>query len=504
MSRDPQNTEPADVLATSDAGPKAIRGGMIRTVGYGVSMLLSLASAPLLTRHLGVVDFGGYVSVLSLITVVGLLSDAGLTVVGIREYSTRDAAGQRLLMRNLLTLRLAITLAGVLGAVGFAALAGYDGDLVLGAVLAGVGLLFAVLQGTYAVPLSARLRFGLITGFDVLRQALTVALIIALVVADAGVVAFLAIPVPVGIVVGLGTLAAVRSVTELRPGLDRDELRYLVREAVPVAIAATIGSFFYRAVIITMSVVAVERELGYFSASFRILETLIVIPGLITAAAFPIVARAAKDDHERLRYGLQRLFEAGLILGGWMGICVLIGAEPAIAFFAGGDFDPAVPVLRIQAIVMLASFLVTVWATGLWATHGQNALAVANLIGVAAAAVLTAVLVPGSGAEGAAAAMAIAEVSLAGCYAIALMRGRSELRPSLGIVPKVAVAIGGALAVWLVPLPDVALVVLASLAYFAILALVRGIPWEVWDAFRNRAQRESPAPAAAARPEPPA
>jgi O-antigen/teichoic acid export membrane protein len=476
----------SDVLATGEAGRLAIRGGILRVGGYVAGIALALVSVPLLTRHLGVDDFGRYVTVLSLIAIVGLISDAGLTVVGVREFAVRDAAGRGRLVRNLVGLRALIAAIGVAGASGFALLAGYSAAMVAGTALAGIGLVLTVIQQAYTVPLQVDLRLGLVTVLDLARQALTVLAIVALVMVGAGLVEFLALSLPVGFAVLAATALTLRRRSIVRPSFDRDEWRYLTREALPVAIASTIGSFFSRVAIIMMSLIATAEETGYFSASFRIIEALIVVPGLVTASAFPIVARAARDDRARLAYSLQRLFDIGVILGAWTALCVVLGAGPAMDFVGGSQFEPAEPVLRVQGIALASSFLVAVWATGLWALREQRALAWANLVGVGAAAALTGALIPEWGALGAAIAMTVVEALLAAIYAFLLVRRRPHLRPSLTVVPKTLAAAGPALALWFTPLPDLVNVVLATGLFFALLLALRGVPVEVGNALRER------------------
>lgn len=478
-------TEQPDVLASPEAGRLAIRGGVLRVGGYVGGIALALVSTPLLARHLGVEDFGRYVTVLSLIAIVALISDAGLTVVGLREYAARDAAARTRLVRNLVGLRALIAALGAAAATAFALAAGYSGAMVVGTVLVGVGLVFTVVQQAYTVPLQMDLRFGLVTALDLIRQALTVLAIVALVLAGAGLVEFLAIPVPVAFAVAVATMLAIRRRAVVRPAFDWDEWRYLTREALPVAVASTIGSFFYRIAIIMMSVLATAEQTGFFSASFRVVEAIIMVPGLVVAAAFPIVARAAHDDHERLAYSLQRLFDIGVILGAWTAVCVVLGAGPIMAFVGGSDFDPAEPVLRVQGIALASSYLVAVWASGLWALREQRALAWANVVGVGTAAGLTAALIPRFGALGAAIAMTIAEVLLAAIYAFVLTRNRPNLRPSLTVVPKTLAAAAPALALWLAPLPDVLDVVLATALFYVVLLALRGVPAELVNAVRG-------------------
>ena len=127
----------SELLDSDQAGPSAIRGSVVRTVGYVGGVLLSIVSASLIIRHLGVIDFGRYVTVISLIALVQTVTDAGLTGVGVREFTMRHGHEQERLMRNLIGLRLALATVGVGGALLFAVLAGYDRTLVLGTAAAG-------------------------------------------------------------------------------------------------------------------------------------------------------------------------------------------------------------------------------------------------------------------------------------------------------------------------------------------------------------------------------
>lgn len=459
---------------------------MLRVAGYLAAVALAFVSTPLLARYLGVDDFGRYVTVLSLIAIVALVSDAGLTVVGMREYVVRDTVARTRLVPNLVGLRIVITVVGVAGATAFAVLAGYSSSMVIGTLVAGVGLVLVVVQQAHTIPLQSELRLGLVSALDLTRNALTVLCMIALILASAGFVAFLAAPIPAAVAVLAATALILRGRVGLQPAFRTEEWHYLLRQAIPVAIASTVGAFFYRSAIIVMSVMATPDETGYFSVSFRVIEAILVVAGLVTASAFPIVARAADGDPGRLVYSMQRLFDVGVILGAWTAICVILGAEVAIAVVGGPEFQPAVSVLRVQGLALTVSFLVAVWATGLWALRGQRALAWANFVGVALAIGLTAALIPDYGAMGAAVAMTIVEVVLAAMYGFALMRTRRDLRPTLSIVPKTLAASVPALALWFVPLPDVAKVFLATAVFYAVLMAVRGIPDDVAGALRER------------------
>ena len=117
---------------------------------------LSVVSAALLTRHLGVERFGEYTTVISLVGVIASVTDAGMSVLGTREYAVLAGAERDALMRDLLGLRVALTLGGVLIATAFAFAVGYGSALVTGTVLAALSVVALVFQHTLSIPLTDR------------------------------------------------------------------------------------------------------------------------------------------------------------------------------------------------------------------------------------------------------------------------------------------------------------------------------------------------------------
>lgn len=470
-----------DVLSSPGAGRLAIRGGTARVAGYAAGIVLSLISAPLLIRHLGVAEFGGYVSVMALVTVVGLVADMGLTVVAVREYANLDDEGRARLMGSVLGLRLAVAVAGAAVAVGIAAAAGYDDALVVGTALAGAGLVLTMAQQTFTVPLAAGLRLGRVTLLELLTKVLTVVGIVVLVLADADVKAFLAIAIPVGAVVAVATFVVAGE--RVRPSARG--WRALVAAALPVAVASILAALFYRLAVLLTSFISTERELGYFAASFRVIEVLLPIPSLLTATAFPVLARAAQEGGDRLVSALRRVFDISMVCGGAAALGLVAGAQPVMRFLGGREFDPSIAVLRVQGIAMAASFLFATAAVGLLALRAQRELVAATVIGTVAVTALTLLLVPPGGAMGAALAMTVSEAVLAGSALVLLARRQRLLRPAPATAVKVAVAFAAGLAPWATGLPDLPATAAGLMLYAAVVVALRAVPRDVAAALRR-------------------
>lgn len=482
---------PTRVLDLPIAGGKVIRGSVIRAVAYVATVGLGIVAASLMTRHLGVVDFGRYVTVLSVVAVSTAMSDVGLSNIGVREYAIREGVERDFTMKNLLGLRIALTSVAIVIAVTFSAVADYPSVMVVGTFVAAVGFVLTTIQHSLAVPLSAGLRLGWAAGLDVLRQAGFVVVVVGLVAAGASLVPFLAAPVPVGAVLIAVTAWLVRGSIPFVPAFDPRAWGRLLRLVLPYAAASAVGAIYVGLVVVLTSLVASQQETGYFSAAFRVFTVLSAVPGLLVASAFPVLARAARDDRERLRYALQRLWEVGLVVGAGAAVLTAVGAPVAIEVVAGADYEPSVTVLQIQAGALFASYFVAIWGYALLSLGAFRSLLVANALALALAAGLTLPLAPEYGANGAAVATLVGELGLAIALGVQLMWSREDLRVELDILPRVLLATVLATVIVFIPgVPDVVDIIVATIVYVAAAVAFRAVPVEVWVALRQRGRAE--------------
>jgi len=419
----------SELLDSTEAGGRIMRGGVLRFGTYVLMVALSVLSAALLTRHLGVVRFGEYTTVISLVGIVASITDSGMSAVGTREFAISQGAARDALMRDLLGLRMLLTSIGVLAVAGFAVAAGYDAALLVGAILASLGTIALVVQHTHAIPIATGLRLGTLSSLELTRQVLTVAAIVVLVRLGAGVLALLAVALAVNLVLIPPTAALARHQISLRIGLRPRRWPALMRLAVPFSLAAAVGTIYIFTAQILTSMVSSAHQSGLFAASFRVFIVIATVPSLLAGGALPLLARAARDDRERLDYALQRIFEVSLILGVAAALATLGGAHWVIDVVAGPEYAGSVSVLQIQGVALVASFVLGGWSFALLSLERYKGLLLANLAAFLTSASLTIVLAAGHGARGAAVATVCGECVLALGSLLALTHGSPELRP---------------------------------------------------------------------------
>ena len=482
----PAGADPAgDVLDTSRAGGLALRGSVLRVGGYGGGMLLALISAPLLIRHLHQTGFGQYVTALSIATIAAGLTEGGVNTIALREFASRTGDERDAAMSDILGIRLLLSLVGVVGATAFAIAAGYNQTIVFGTAIAGIGLTIQLLQTLVSVPLQGTMRLGWVAAADLLRNGVTTLLIVALVLAGAGIVPLLAVIAPACLSALLLTARLVRGSMPLRPSLHFGAYAPLLRETLPFAVAIALSSVYFRVTIVVMSLEATALQTGYFSTSFRIVEILIGLPVLVIGAAYPIVTRAERDDPDRFTHATRRMFELSVLTGVWVALTVELGARFATDVLGGLAAAPAAPVLRIQGLAVMATFVAVACSFPLLSLRRYRALLVANALGLVVTLAVSLSLVPVLHARGAAIATVAAELTLASAAIVTLVRARPDLRLPWGSIPATLLAGGAAVGVGhLVGVHPVLDMFVGTCVYAIVLAAIGRFPPEIGHALR--------------------
>jgi O-antigen/teichoic acid export membrane protein len=264
----------------------------------------------------------------------------------------------------------------------------------------------------------------------------------------------------------------------------------LARPALVLSLASGLATIYVFTTQILTSLSASPTQNGLFAASLRVFAVIASVPGLMVTAALPLLARAARDDADRLEFALQRLFEVALIAGVGVGLLLVVGAKPIIDVIAGPHYSGAVAPLRIEGAAVLGTCLTPVWSSALLALHRHSALLICNLVTLTITAAVTLALAPVIGARGAALGTVAGEWTLAIGLLVALARADRKLRPRAGrVAPRVALAGVAGFAPMLLPVAPVAQLALALALFTAAIIALRAFPRELLELLPARTPR---------------
>lgn len=470
--------DPGDPLGAG-AGERVVRGSFARIAAFGATNVFVAVSAVFLLRYLGVADFGRFGTVMALVAIVQGVSDAGLTITGLRELTLVEPSRRPKMLSHFLSIRLGLSALGAAAAVLFAVVAGYDSDLVLGTALAGVAVLITAVQATILLPLAVDLRNGVIAVNELLRQFFSLTCIVVLVLLGASLVGFFAAQVVAAAALLAVTPLLVGRHAIVRPRWDPEEVRRIARVGVPIAAAAIIGVVYFRVLTVLMSLVGSPDQTGYFVTSARIFELVAALPALLAAISLPVATVAARDDFERLVLVLNRTTRTMVVFGVLATVGVVLLAPSLILLLGGSQYEPAIAVLQIQAFALITLFTMAAWTPTILALNRQVALALAGIAGLIAVVVLGLVLIPSLEAKGAAIAAVAADALLLVATRIVLYRAAPGYRSELRFIPRLVIAAAISLAVLWLPIPD-AVGGILGLALLCVLVLAfRLVPEEV-------------------------
>ena len=486
LGQPPHLDEP---LEAGEAGAKVIRGSGTRAAAHVAGILVGLISAPLVVRHLGPVGYGRFLTVTSIIYIVTGLTEGGLANVAIRQFATGDRSERSALVSSLQGLRIALCGIGLIGALIFGFAAGYPGVVVAGIALGGAALVINSVQGALNTSLVAGLRLSALAGVELLRSISTTAVFLVLVLLGSGLLGFYFVAGAVALPAYFATAWLVRREISLVPRFDRARWRALLRETALYAAATTLGTVYFQVAVVSMSLLSNTHETGFYAAAFRVIDLANGVPWILAGSVFPVIAYAAGNDIERLRYVVQRTTEGALLVGGAFAVVIVIGAGFGMKVVGGSAFEQSAPVLRILGLGVMATFLVAAWGFVLLSQRRYRELIAANAAALVLAVVLSVILIPAFGAQGGGATTAALEVTLATMYGVLLARGPGGLRPNLVALARLlvcaAAAIGAGAA--LLGVGAVLATFVAGAVYLAVMWFAGGVPAEIAEAVRRRA-----------------
>jgi O-antigen/teichoic acid export membrane protein len=406
------------------------RNTSLQTGGHVLGLALTVATAALLTRYLGVEAYGTFSLLAVLLTLPVTVLNGSLDTLAVRRLSVD--ANARAFFRNLLALKLAVAgaFAGAATAVAFAA--PIPGPLQLAVACFGVAVVASAVQGTLLTVEQARLRFGLPVLVDVGGRLFTLLgmalLVLAPHAADAD--------TRVALVVGTSavatllwltfTIARRRRQVPLRLAGDRGAWAGIVRTGAPLALISLLGLVNYRLDLVVLGALSGTHDVGIYAVATRFLDAMLPLAAFFVAAAFPVLSASAGHAVE-LRQGQARRAAEFLMLASvpiMLGGCVF--APQLVQIVAGSAYADAVTPLRLLLVSLPLSFLSTFLLYLLIAADRQRR--VLPLLGASIALnlVLNVALIPRYGAVGPAVATLASE--LLGAVALVVI-----VRRTLGV-----------------------------------------------------------------------
>ena len=194
--------------------------------------------------------------------------------------------------------------------------------------------------------------------------------------------------------------------------IDFELWKYLCKESLPIALYSVIGVIYFHTDILMLSMMQGDSAVGIYSAAFKLVEPLKLIPYAFVLSLFPIMSESFKSSREKL-IRLYRLgFKYMLMTMFPVVICVAILADEIISLVYGEQFTASVSVLGILICVLVFSSTSMVMVNSLVSMDRQTLSMFSMVVGATVNIVLNFLLIPVFSYNGAAIVTLITNIAM--------------------------------------------------------------------------------------------
>lgn len=183
-----------------------------------------------------------------------------------------------------------------------------------------------------------------------------------------------------------------------------------LRQAVPYAVLAALGVIYFRIDLIMLDAMVGGEEVGHYAGAYRVLEALVLAPGLLLAVLFPRFARSQKSgsaEAPRLYLGVSRVLLWGGMAVAFVGVLL---AEPILTLL----FSDAYADGRTSLVWLMVALAFVFWhapnVTVLFSGEELGPVVRLSFLTAGFNVLANLALIPAYGAAGAASATAASEL----------------------------------------------------------------------------------------------
>lgn len=466
------------------------RNASMLMVAQAVTWTLTLGLTIVMTRTLGAEGVGRLQIAASIWGLLAVLLSFGMDTL-LTKSIAREPAHAVALVRTSALLRLLLFLPATGIAVVWSSLLAYPSETVAVILATGCATLLWTLASGYQAALQGLEQMSQVSLGIMISKAVSALLSIALLLAGGA-----ALAVAIAGIVGASVMltaqiralkrATQRQTTPMREAYTpvtesrRNAARQMLHAGIPYLMSSIFLVGYQQIDVITMSILADERTVGWYGAANQLFGSLLFIPTIFITAIFPTLTRAYADGDAKLPQLTGRSFNLMLALSVPIGLGISAIAEPLTLLLFGADFAPTAPVLALFGIVLVLTYQNILLGQFLISADRQNAWTIVMAVATVATVVLDIILVPwsrmtyGNGAIGGALSYVATELGMLIIGCILLPRGILGWNALHTAARAVLAGLGMMAVVWMLREWFILIPIMTGAAVYSILALVLG------------------------------
>jgi O-antigen/teichoic acid export membrane protein len=404
-------------------------------------LIFNIASTLVIIRYLSPSSYGGYVLVLTLTLLVGLVADFGMAKLATREVSQHPGT-EEAVIGTVLLMRLAFAVAGMVLVQGAMYALGEPAGLRIAALVASVSFLGNAVT-VVAVALYVRIKQQYEAFIVAGTEAVETAYIFLLVAMHASIAWLFVPPTVAALAIGAAEWLLVRRRFGFRLKLALSQIPYLMRQALPLGPALLMSVCYLKLDALMLVLLKTPTDVGLYGSAYQPIEYLFLATAVVVNVIFPLLAAAfGAGDHDRFRLLYRKGTEMLVAVTSLVPVTLYFVATPLVHAVYGYRYEAAAGPLKLLAVALVL-MTVSGWQAFVLLAGGRQLATLAyDTATLFFAAAVCFVLVSRFGTQGAAIATLCTSVFVLACSSYAL---RKLLAVTLAAVPliRILASLGG-------------------------------------------------------------
>lgn len=329
----------------------------LQLLGKAVSVALGLGVVAIMARALGAGGFGEYTTAVTFLQFVGILVDFGLTMTAGRALGEAKLLPERLLS-NLLSFRIVTAGLAFALAPAVAMFLPYPTTVKLGILITNSAFFLTSFSQCFSAVFQAKLKSGWLVFAELTGRVVLFAGTVLAAAWRLPMTGYLTVLIASSAATAAVTLFSANRLIRFRWLMEREVWGYLWKLTWPAAVTIVLNLIYLKLDTLILAAYWPAEAVGIYGAAYKVLEVLLVVPGVIGGLVLPLAAGyLAMNDRPRLVSLFHGSFDT-LLAGGLATIagCIMVGT-PLMKLVAGADFAAAGSVLAILSLAIAAIFI---------------------------------------------------------------------------------------------------------------------------------------------------
>jgi len=376
-----------------------------RIITIGLTYFYTIYTA----RYLGAQGFGILSFAIAFTGIICLLADLGLSVLTTREISRNNLLAGRYI-GNILAIKTILAIFTFGFTVIVINLLGYPSKTILVVYMITFSTIFSSFSDVFNSIFQAFQKMEYISFGVILNSVLMFIGIVIAISQNQDLIIVASIYLFASLIIFLYSLCiCIWKFLIPKIELDFSFWKKLLKDSIPFWMSSVFIILYFRIDMIMLSMMKGDAAVGWYSASYRLIDGLSLIPSVFMSVMFPVFSKYYIYSKNSLEVAFIKSLKFITIIAIPIGIGITILSNEIIMFIFGNEYAPSVPALKIIIWASVFSFINFTPATLLNSTNKHKVLMIFTFVGAILNITLNFFLIPSFSYLGAGIATVITE-----------------------------------------------------------------------------------------------